>query len=113
MKVKRGTLYLANLNPPRGTEAGKLRPVVVIQSDLLNEAGHPSTWILPCTTQLTPDNILRVRLPPGCAGNHKECDVMVDQSRTIDNRRLEKSLGPIPQPLLAEVEEKLRLIGSL
>ena len=43
MKARRGVLYLADLNPRRGTEPGKVRPVLVIQTDLLNDAGHPST----------------------------------------------------------------------
>lgn len=113
MILKRGFLYLADLNPPRGTEAGKHRPVVVIQNDLLNEAGHPSTWILPCTTRVTPPNILRVRLPEGSAGNAKECDVMIDQPRAIDNRRFRRVLQKIPSLLFEEIEEKLRQAGGL
>ncbi|PYQ12802.1 MAG: hypothetical protein DMF80_17875 [Acidobacteria bacterium] len=46
-----------------------MRPVLVIQTDLLNDAGHPSTWVLPCTTRLTGQNLLRVVLPRGVAGN--------------------------------------------
>ena len=111
--IQRGYLYLANLNPTHGTEAGKLRPVVVIQNDLLNAAGHTSTWVLPCTTRLTPENILRVRLPAKCAGNDQDCDVMVDQPRTIDNKRFMSGLGKIPGVLFKEVIEKTRLIGDL
>jgi mRNA interferase MazF len=96
-----------------GTEAGKTRPVLVIQSDHLNDAGHPSTWILPCTTRLVGANLLRVPLPKGVAGNRQECEVMVDQSRTVDNRRFVRELSPLPSPLLREVEEKLRLLAEL
>ncbi|MBI2981032.1 MAG: type II toxin-antitoxin system PemK/MazF family toxin [Deltaproteobacteria bacterium] len=96
MKIKRGFLYLADLNPRFGTEAGKLRPVIVLQTDLLNDVDHPSTWILPCTTQLTAENLLRVRLPQRCAGNEKECDVMIDQSRSIDNKRFQQQLKHLP-----------------
>lgn len=113
MKIKRGSLYLADLNPHYGTEPGKLRPVVVIQNDFLNKTEHPSTWVLPCTTRLSPPNILRVRLPEKSSGNEKECDVMIDQSRTIDNRRLGQFLGEIPALLLGEIEEKLRQVGGL
>ena len=63
MKIQRGRLYLADLNPRLGTEPGKTRPVLVVQTDLLNEADHPSTWVLPCTTRLAGDNLLRVPLP--------------------------------------------------
>jgi mRNA interferase MazF len=109
---RRGVLYLADLNPRRGTEPGKVRPVLVIQTDLLNGAGHPSTWVLPCTTQLTGENLLRVVLPKGIAGNRDDCEVMIDQSRAIDNRRLVRSLKPLPRSILAEVAEKLRTLGE-
>ena len=113
MRAQRGSLYLANLDPRLGTEPGKVRPVLVIQTDLLNEAGHPSTWVLPCTTRLSGENLLRVSLPRGIAGNRQNCEVMIDQSRAIDNRRLVRRLKPLPQLLLREVEEKLRRLGEL
>lgn len=113
VRVRRGVLYLADLDPRRGTEAGKVRPVVAIQNDLLNEAGHPSTWILPCTTRLTGESLLRVVLPRGIAGNPQDCEVMIDQSRAIDNRRLVRPLKPIPPVILREVETKLRLAAGL
>jgi mRNA interferase MazF len=87
--------------------------MLVIQTDLLNDTGHPSTWVLPCTTRLTGENLLRVVLPRNIAGNREECEVMVDQSRAIDNRRLVKMLRPLPRIILVEVVEKLRRLGEL
>jgi mRNA interferase MazF len=113
LKARRGVLYLADLNPQVGTEPGKVRPVLVVQTDLLNEVGHPSTWVLPCTTRLTGESLLRVVLPRGMAGNREDCEVMVDQSRAIDNRRLVRALKPLPASILAEVLEKLRSLGEL
>ena len=113
MKIRRGGLYLADLNPRVGTEPGKVRPVLVIQTDLLNETGHPSTWVLPCTTRLTGGNLLRVELPIGIAGNREECEVMIDQSRSVDNQRLVRALGTVPGLILREVEEKVRRLGEL
>ncbi len=113
MKIRRGALYLADLSPRLGTEPGKVRPVLVIQSDLLNDVGHPSTWVLPCTTRLSGENLLRVPLPRGIAGNRQECEVMIDQSRTIDNQRFVRALRPLPKGLLREVEQKLRQLGDL
>lgn len=113
MKIERGYLYIADLNPRYGSEPGKLRPVVVIQSDLLNQVGHPSTWILPCTTRLTPSNSLRVQLPKKCAGNTEACDMMIDQSRAIDNQRFKKQLGKIPNSLFQEAVEKLKRVADL
>ena len=113
MVVRHGYLYLADLNPRQGTEAGKTRPVVVIQTDYLNEVDHPSTWILPCTTRNVGENVLRVRLPKKIAGNSEECEIMIDQSRSIDNKRFSRELGKLPSIILKEVKEKLRLLGNL
>jgi mRNA interferase MazF len=113
VRIQRGSLYLADLNPRLGTEPGKVRPVLVIQTNLLNEVGHPSTWILPCTTRLSGENLLRVVLPRGVAGNRQECEVMIDQSRAIDNGRFVRALRPLPRPLLGEVEQKLRRLADL
>ncbi len=113
MKIKHGYLYLADLNPQRGTEAGKTRPVLVIQNDLLNEALHPSTWVLPATTQLTEENLLRTFIPKKIAGNDFDCDIMIDQSRSIDNKRFKSELGQIPDVLLKDIKEKLKLLGDL
>lgn len=113
MKIRHGVLYLADLEPRVGMEPGKLRPVVVMQSDLLNDVRHPSTWILPCTTRLVGSNVIRAVLPAGIAGNREDCEVMIDQSRTIDNRRFKRALRQLPAPLLREVKEKLRQLGEL
>ncbi|MCB0309007.1 MAG: type II toxin-antitoxin system PemK/MazF family toxin [Bdellovibrionales bacterium] len=112
MDIRYGVLYLADLTPRFGTEAGKVRPVLVIQTDLLNKTQHGSTWILPCTTNLFGENILRVVLPQGMAGNRESCEIMIDQSRAIDNKRLKKQLKPLPRIVLKEVKQKLRLLGD-
>jgi len=113
MQVSYGTLYIADLNPRRGSEAGKHRAVLVVQSDLLNQASHPSTWVLPCTTRLVGENVLRVSLPKGIAGNSQACEVMIDQSRAIDNQRFKRKLKKLPRPILREVKEKLRQLAEL
>ena len=111
--IVHGCLYFADLAPRSGTEPGKIRPVLVLQTDLLNRTSHPSTWILPCTTRLAGENILRVPLPRGIAGNRRECEVMIDRSRAIDNRRFRRLLGRLPASILHEVKEKLRTLGEL
>ena len=113
MDIRYGCLYLADLSPRFGSEAGKTRPVLVIQTDLLNEAEHPSTWILPCTTRLTGESLLRVVLPIGIVKNDRECEIMIDQSRAIDNQRMMKMLDQLPGSILKEVKEKLRKLAEL
>lgn len=113
LRIEHGALLVADLSPRRGTEPGKLRPVVVLQTDLLNCVAHPSTWVVPCTTRLTGESLLRVCIAAGVAGNDRECEVMIDQSRAIDNRRLRRRLGKLPSALLREVKEKIRRLGDL
>ena len=108
-----GALYTADLNPRQGTEAGKVRPVLVMQTNLLNQVDHPSTFVLPCTTKLTGESILRVELPEGIAGNTGDCEIMIDQGRAIDNARFRKRLGELSRGLLAEVQRKLRQLLEL
>jgi len=112
LEIKYGTLYLADLNPTQGSEAGKIRPVLVIQTDLLNEVNHPSTWVLPATTQLTGESLIRVFLPKGIAGNDHDCEIMIDQSRAIDNTRFKLKLKPLPDLVLDECKSKLRKLGE-
>ena len=49
---KKGELYLARLNPRKGNEVGKVRPVFIYQTDMLNDIGHPTTIILALFTHL-------------------------------------------------------------
>ena len=80
---------------------------------MLNDVGHGSTVVLPCTTRLTGESVLRVTLPAGIAGNRVDCEVMIDQVRAIDNRRIRRVLGRVPVPILREVVQKLRRLLEL
>jgi mRNA interferase MazF len=84
---------MANLNPGRGTEPGKTRPVLILQDQALLDVEHPSTLIIPLTTQLVEDAFpLRVRIKAQDA-LEKNSDLLIDQIRAIDNKRLIQ--GPI------------------
>lgn len=83
-----GEIWLANLKPGRGTEPGKVRPVLILQNQALLDAEHPSTLIIPLTTNLIDDaEPLRLRVTAQ-GGLEKTSDLLVDQLRAIDNRRL-------------------------
>ncbi|MFZ5594818.1 MAG: type II toxin-antitoxin system PemK/MazF family toxin [Pseudomonadota bacterium] len=49
--IRRGEVWVANLNPNRGREIGKIRPVLVIQADSLTSIGSPMIVILPMSTK--------------------------------------------------------------
>jgi mRNA interferase MazF len=102
---KRGEVWLADLNPRRGTEPGKTRPVLIIQAQALLDAEHPSTLIIPLTTKLI-DNAEPLRLRVQAQGKlRKDSDLLLDQLRAIDNQRL------IEGPLTRLTATQLRLIA--
>ena len=112
--VKRGQVWWANLDPARGTEAGKIRQVVILQTDLLNDAGHPSTIVCPITTNLARKaSILRVHLQKGEAGNKEPCDILVDQVRAIDNTRLTAPMGFLSTATLQKLSNNLKILLDL
>ena len=110
MKIEKFHFYLADLNPRLGTEPGKVRPVVAVQTDLLNGI-HPSTIICPMTTQVVKEaTILRVCIPKRESGLEKDSDILVDQIRAIDNRRFIKRLGKLASDRREKLLENLRLL---
>jgi mRNA interferase MazF len=110
MKVKRFDIWTADLNPQIGTEPGKVRPVLIIQTDLLNSV-HPSTVVCPLTTNVIKDSeILRVHIKKGIAGLSKPSDIMIDQIRAIDNKRLLKKIGELSPDLSMAVLENIKIV---
>lgn len=83
-----GEVWLANMNPGRGTEPGKVRPVLVLQNQALLDAEHPSTLVVPLTINLVDDaEPLRIRITAD-GRLDRDSDLLIDQLRAIDNGRL-------------------------
>lgn len=111
--MNRYEVWVADLNPTRGTEAGKVRPVVIVQTNLLN-GKHPSTVVCPLTTRVVPAlKRLRVHLKSGMAGLIDDSDILVDQLRAIDNRRFVQKLGNLPVGARKTLDENLRIVLDL
>ena len=114
MQIKQFEIWIADLNPQIGTEPGKTRPVVIIQTNLLNKILHPSTIICPITTNVKINTeILRVHLKKGIANLNQNCDIMIDQLRAIDNKRLIKKLGSLPNDIIDQLKENIQIILDL
>lgn len=114
MAVKQYEIWIADLNPQIGTEPGKTRPVLVIQTNLLNKISHPSTIICPLTTKVEKEaEILRVHIKKGMANLNESCDIMIDQIRAVDNKRLIKKIGDLPLTLVDKVKENIMITLDL
>ena len=113
MKAKQFEIWIADLNPTTGTETGKIRPVIIIQTDLLNKH-HASSIVCPVTTNVQKGSeILRVHLIKGSCGLKEACDIMIDQIRAIDNKRLIKKIGNASHEVSRKVKENLLIILDL
>ena len=111
--TERGDIWLANLDPPSGTEPGKTRPVVVLQADALSRAAHPSTIIAPLTTRLI-DEAAPLRIRVARTGDlTRDSDVLIDQIRAIDNRRLVTRLARVDDAMMSRVDSAIRDVLDL
>jgi mRNA interferase MazF len=113
-KIRQFEIWIADLNPQIGTEPGKTRPVLILQTDLLNQINHPSTIIFPLTSNVkAAAEILRVHLKKGEAGLQADSDIMIDQLRAIDNQRLLKKSGDLPVRLINKIKQNISIVLDL
>jgi mRNA interferase MazF len=84
---------------------GKVRPVVIVQSDLLNNL-HESTFLCPIASRVSGE-LKNLRVHIGMRYLENESDVLVDQLRAIDNRRLVQRLGKLNATHIARLRENL------
>jgi mRNA interferase MazF len=113
--IRRGQVWVANLNPPRGRELGKLRPVVVMQADELIASGSTMVIVLPLTTRVYP-GFRRWRVTVSARDRLlKDSQVVVDQPRALDRARLgDGPLTTLTDAEMAAVEKSLRgVLGML
>ncbi|MBI1928232.1 type II toxin-antitoxin system PemK/MazF family toxin [Candidatus Poribacteria bacterium] len=102
---KRYEIYFANLNPAVGSEISKIRPVVIVSQDEMNQ--HLDTVVVcPLTSKLHPQ--WRSRLQITCAG--KAAEIAVDQIRTISKQRLKQKMDQLSPEASAQLR---RLITEM
>ncbi len=106
--VRRGQIWTANLNPNRGRELAKIRPVLIVQGDWLSTAQSRTVVVLPLTSDVRRDTE-PLRVTVGARGGlRRESQVVVDQPRALDRRRLgDGPLTELSDDEMARVEESL------
>ena len=104
MKVRRGEVWSANLNPVQGSEQAGIRPVLIFQNDKINKA-TTTTLVIPFTS-----NLRRAALP-SCVQVAKsegrltaESVLLCHQLRVLDETRLQSRLGKVSAQTMADVE---------
>jgi mRNA interferase MazF len=103
----RGEIWLADLDPVRGSEQAGSRPVLVFQSDVIN--AHTNTYMaIPFTTNLRRAALPScVRLSRGEGGLASDSVALCHQMRVLDKSRLYRKLGSVHSRTLAEVENRV------
>ena len=112
--MRRGDVYLADLDPARGSEAAKRRPVVVVSHDALNRVAAPLgrgvVTVVPLTSNVAVVHPFQVLVPAEAAGLDRASKAQAEQVRSIAVERLgSRSVGALPPALLAAVDDALRL----
>ena len=113
MEIRRGDVFLVDLNPLIGAEQAGIRPGLVIQIDKAN-AASPHTVIVPFTTRIREVKLpSHVRIPAGIGGLAQESIPLCEQIRVIDKRRLVRKIGGVEQEYLREVGIAIKVVSGL
>ncbi len=109
--MRKFELWLANMNSDNGHFVKKIRPVVIIQTDLLNDK-HLSTIVCPLTTKIeNRAKILRVQVDASQVD--QKSDILVDQIIALDNRKLIKKLGKLTPKQIERLTYSLKVVLDL
>lgn len=108
MKIERGDIFWADLDPSKGSEIKKTRPVIVVTNDLANLHSRIVT-VVPITSQKI-DKVFRHELFLGQPkGMDKESKALVDQIRSIDKSRLKQKLSSLSKKQIEDLNERILL----
>ena len=97
---KRYDIYFADLNPTLGSEINKIRPVVIVSDDSMNQYLE-TVVVCPLTSKIHPT--WRSRLQIHCAG--EQAEIAVDQIRTISKQRLKQKIDTLSATKAAQLRK--------
>ena len=107
MTIRRGEIWLANLNPTRGSEQAGIRPVLIFQTDLLNRF-TTTVLTIPLTTNLRHASLPScVFISRGEGGLASDSVALCHQLRVLDKSRLQRKLGTVSQQTLSAIESRM------
>ena len=109
MIIRRGAIYLAALDPTLGHEIAKTRPVLVVSNDKNNQFSGTVT-VLPISSRtLEKTYPFEVGVPKCGGGLPKASKIKADQIRTLDKKRLIKSIGTLSDELMAAADRAVKI----
>ena len=113
MIIKRGEIFLANLEPRKGSEQGGVRPVLIIQNDISNKHS-PVTIVAAITSKIfEKEYSTNIFISKDESGLDKDSTIMLNQIRTIDSVRLIKKIGLLDNFTMNKVDRAIKVSLSL
>ena len=111
--IKRGEIYLADLEPITGSEQGGIRPVLIIQNNKGNK-NSGTTIAAPITTKRIPNRLpVHVYTFAGSSGLPQNSSIMLEQIRVLDKSRLTDYIGWVNDFIMDEVDRALKISVGL
>lgn len=111
--MRRGDIYLVDLDPVRGSEQSKVRPAVLISNDAANRIADRNrrgvVTVVPVTSNTGTVYPFQVALPPGEGGLDRPSKAQAEQVRSVDVTRLGRRLGALGSTTVHQLDEALRL----
>ena len=111
--MRRGDIHSVDLDPSRGSEANKRRPAVIVSNDAANATagrlGRGVITVVPVTSNVQHVYPFQVLLPAAATGLDRDSKAQAEQVRSIAIERVGERLGVVPNPIMLEVDEVLRL----
>ena len=109
IKIRRGDIVLANLEPVVGSEQGSIRPVLIIQNDISNQYS-PTTIIAPITSKVYEKEFpTNVKLSKQDSGLDKNSNVLLNQIRTIDKSRIRNRISSLDSFMMDKIRLAIRI----
>ena len=111
--MRRGQVWLVDLEPVRGSEANKRRPAVIVSNDAANSTaerlGRGVVTVVPVTSNLRHVYPFQVLLPADETGLQTDSKAVAEQVRSVDAQRLTTQVATVPAHLMADLDDALRL----
>jgi mRNA interferase MazF len=111
--IRRGDIHSVDLDPARGSEANKRRPAVVVSNDAANATagrlGRGVITVVPVTSNIERVYPFQVLLPAAETGLDRDAKAQAEQIRSIAVERVGNRLGLVPNSIMRDVDEALRL----
>ncbi len=112
-KIKRGEIYLANLDPIIGSEQGGVRPVVILQNNVGNKHS-PTTIAAPIATKRVPNSLpIHVFVFAIRSGLPQDSCVLLEQIRVLDKSRLTEKIGKVNAVTMDYIDTTLKISVGL